>query len=132
MRSKTYFYQFQVLLVWMFLVILFFKYIPSKEIASVVAGVGFVTWPTLFLIYEWNQRPKNKVYILSLGVFLNLCALPIFLLRIFNWGDEFASLSLLGIPASKLHSISNFLFLAMMVVALVSYFKEKKSEKGPI
>lgn len=129
MRSKAYFYQFQVLLIWTFLVVLFFKYIPSKEIASIVAGMGFVAWPTLFLIYEWNQRPKNKIYIFFLGLFLVTNALPIFLLRILNWGEDFTSLSLLGIPAPYFHKVSNFLYLVMLLVALISYFKAKRLEK---
>lgn len=108
---------------------IFFKFIPSKEVASVAAGIGFVLWPSLFLVYEWSQRPKNKIYIFILGYFLVTSALPIFLLRILNWVEEFSSLSFLGIPAPYFHKASNFVYLTMMVAALISYFRQKKLGK---
>lgn len=130
MRSKTYLYQFEIFLIWIFLVMSFFKFIPSKEIASVIAGFGFVSWPLLFLVYEWNQRPKNKIYICFLGLFLVANALPIFLLRILNWGEDFASLSFLGIPTPYFHKVANFLYLAMMIAATVSWLRAKKKEQA--
>lgn len=130
MKSKIYLYQMEVLIIWIAVVIMLFRFIPSKQIAGAVAGFGFVLWPILFLIYELKQPLKNKFYIFILGFFLLTNALPIFLLRMLNWGVDFAELSLVGIPANKFHGISNIMYLIMLITSGVVYFKAKKMEKA--
>jgi len=129
MKSKIYLYQVEVLIIWIAIVVMLFKYVPSKQIAGAVAGLGFVLLPSLFLIYELRQPLKNKFYIFVLGVFLLTNALPIFLLRILNWGVDFSELSLVGIPANKFHGISNIMYLIMLITSAVIYFKVRKMEK---
>jgi hypothetical protein len=123
LKSKKYLYQFGVLLVWMICVVLLFKFIESKQIASVWAGLGFVAIPIVLLLLELRQSQKNKLQIFILFLFLILSALPIFLLRILNWGVDFSTLTLAGIPATSLHGISNFFYLLMMLSCLFHAFK---------
>lgn len=120
----------EVFIIWIVVVTLLFKFIPSKQVASVIAGFGFVLWPALFLIFELRQSAKDKFYMIVLGAFLFANALPIFLLRILNWGTDFSELSLLGIPAPRFHSSSNFMYLVMMLTSAWLYFKNKRIEKG--
>ena len=129
MRSTIYLYQFLVLLLWIGVVVLLFKLIPEKQIAAVIAGVGFILWPSLFFVYEWNQKPKDKMYLLILGIFLMTCALPIFLLRVLNSRVEFSTLSLIGIPAGRFHGTSNIVYLLVMLMTLICYYKAKKTSK---
>ena len=126
------FYQMEIFIIWIVVVTLLFKFIPSKQIAGAIAGFGFVLWPTLFFILELKQPLRDKIYMTILAVFLLANALPIFLLRIFNWGTEFSELSLLGIPANRFHGVSNVLYLVMMLTSAWLYFKNKKIEKGHV
>ena len=84
MKSKIYLYQMEVFIVWIAVVVMLFRFTPSKQIAGAVAGFGFVLWPSLFLIFECRQSARDKIYIAVLVAFLFLNALPIFLLRILN------------------------------------------------
>lgn len=130
MKSKVYLYQMEVFIIWIFVVTMLFRFVPSKQVAGAIAGFGFVLWPFLFLIYEWKQVERHKFYIFILSLFLVTMALPIFLLRILNWESDFSDLSLLGIPAQGFHKASNVLYLAMVATSAVMYFKTRKIEKG--
>ncbi len=127
-----YLYQMEIFIIWIVAVILLFKFVPSKQIAGAIAGFGFVLWPSLFFVFELKQPLKDKIYMTILAVFLLANALPIFLLRIFNWGTDFSELSLLGIPANRFHGVSNVVYLVMMFMSAWLYFKNKKIEKGHI
>ncbi len=129
MRSKIYLYQFFILFAWIAIVMLLFRLIPEKQVAAIFAGLGFIIWPSLFFTYEWNQKPKDKIYLIILAVFLLACALPIFILRIAYWGADFSSLNLFGIPAARFHATSNILYLLVMLMTLICYFKAKKTDK---
>lgn len=132
MKSKLYFCQMEIFIIWIVAVTLLFKFVPSKQIAGAIAGFGFVLWPTLFFIFELRQSLKDKIYMTILAIFLLANALPIFLLRILNWGTDFSELSLLGIPAARFHGVSNVMYLIMMSMSAWLYFKNKKIEKGHI
>ncbi len=129
MKSKVYLYQFLVLLFWIVIVILLFKFISEKQVAAVFAGVGFILWPTLIFAYEWNQKPREKIYLGILAIFLVANALPLFLLRVLNWGADFSSLSLFGIPATRFHATSNILYLLVMASCAFCFIKAKKAER---
>ena len=122
----------EIFVIWIAIVTMLFKFIPSKQVAGVIAGFGFVLWPTVFLVFELRQTLKDKIYITILTVFLIANALPIFLLRIFNWGADFSELSLFGIPAARFHGASNVMYLMMMLMSAWLYFKNKRIEKGHI
>lgn len=122
----------EIFIIWIVVVTLLFKLIPSKQIAGAIAGFGFVLWPTLFFIFELKQSLKDKIYMTVLAIFLLTNALPIFLLRVFNWGTDFSELNLLGIPAIRFHGISNVMYLVMMGMSAWLFFKNKKIEKGHV
>ena len=130
MKSKVYLYQLILLLVWIGVVVLLFKLISEKQIAAVIAGFGFILWPVLFLLYEWNQKPRNKIYIAILAIFIFANAIPIFLVRVLNWGDDFSTLSIAGIPALRFHAISNVLYLLVMTSCFFCFVKSKKAKKA--
>ena len=92
-----------------------FRWIENREIASVFAGSLFLLSPSLTLISEWrlHQSWKSFAAITSL-IFLLLSALPIFLLRLMNWGVPFENLSLVGFSGPQLHQASNGMFFLML------------------
>ena len=126
---KKYLTQFFILFVWIVIVVLLFKFIPEKQVAAVIAGAGFILWPAFFIIAEIKNR-KNWGHVFILGFFLVTNALPIFFLRVLNWGVEFSELSLFGIPAQSLHSVSNILYFAVMASCLFYFVKTKRIEKS--
>lgn len=109
--------QIGLLVLWVIAVIFIFKIISDKQMAALLAGIGFLLLPSLFLYFEFKNE-KNKIHVAALLLFLFCSAIPIFLLRIFNWGVDFKSLNLLGIPAGALHLSSNFLYILVIISAI--------------
>lgn len=114
-----------VLLLWIFVVGLLFTLIHEKRIAGVIAGIGFIFIPTLFIFSELKQIKKNYLHMSALCLFLIGSALPIFFLRVLNWDVAFSELSLLGASSEKLHNLSNVLYGFMLLSALAGYIKSK-------
>ena len=117
--------QLIVSVAWIFIVMALFKLIPNKQVAALFTGAGFIILPISFLISELKHA-KNKLHIFILSLFLACSALPVFLLRVFNWGNEFASLDLFGIPAPLLHKYSNYFFILMLLSMVYRIIDEKK------
>ena len=117
------------------LVILFvlgsFKFIPDRQIASVVASFIFL-FSTLGIIY-WEKRFEGwqkRVSFYALMMFLLIAVIPVMSLRLMNWGIPFEDLSIGGIPGEQLHKVSNYLFIAMMIAFFVdSHLEQIKSLK---
>lgn len=133
MKKLTYRYELLLLALWLPSVLLLFRVIPEKRVAAVIAGIGFIILPILFLLKELSENrksPSSKVQIVICVEFLIVSALPIFLLRLLNWDSEFSTLSLFGISASALHGFSNLNYL--VVVASTSYLahREWRNEKS--
>lgn len=129
MFSIKYRNQLLAFVLWIFAVIALFKFSSlffiDKQVAALFTGAGFIVLPVLFLISELKNA-KNKFYMVVLGLFLICSALPIFFLRIFNWGVEFSSLNLFGIPASFMHQYSNYFYILMLLSAAYRAIDEKK------
>ena len=122
--------QLAVFLLWAVCVIVFFKFIPDRQTAALIAGMGFIFLPGLFLFLELRAAQKSKIHIMALCLFLVVSALPIFLLRVIYWGENFSTLTLFGIPATNLHQISNFIFLVVMISCFYnSWILERKLRK---
>lgn len=121
--------QFLVLLGWIFIVTALFKVIPDKQIAGIVTGLGFLLWPTIFLVNEFKKNTVNRVHVALLVLFLVCSALPVFFLRVLNWGVEFDTLSFFGVPSVMIHKVSRYLYLMMMASTLYFWFQERKGNK---
>lgn len=128
MKNFSYISQFLLLFVWVFVVGALFTLIPTKPLAGVIAGIGFIGIGSFLFLSELKKDIPNRLQILSVGAFLLFSAIPIFLLRVTNWGVEFKELSLLGISSDLLHRFSNFLYLIMVLTTLLGIYKEKKKK----
>ena len=124
MLSLNYRSQVVFLVAWVLIVMLIFKVIPDKQIASLFAGGGFIVLPTLFLVEEIRKQ-RNKAHIAILLIFLFFSAIPIFLLRVLNWGVDFSSINLLGISAEFLHRFANVLYMTILVSAIYHWRRKK-------
>ena len=113
-----------ILLLWIPCVIFIFKFIQDRKIAGLVAGAGFLFIP-VFNIYRerLSKTPAvtRLVRVSASGIFFLLSAMPIFLFRIFNWDKSLEDISIFGILSGRqLHSLSNILFVGMILVYFVT------------
>lgn len=101
------------------LVVVLFKVIAEKQVAAVIASLLFIGSAIGILVKELKGKKHLKTFTFwGTCAFLLLSAFPIFLLRVFHWGDDFASLQLLGFSGVSLHKASSYFFILM----LISYF----------
>lgn len=122
MPNISYKTQSFILIVWILVVMALFRFISDRQVAASIAGLGFIVLPTLFLYSEFRSY-KRILHIFVLGIFLIAAAMPIFLLRVLNWGSDFSSLDLFGIPATGLHKASNYLYLLMLCSAVYHFLQ---------
>lgn len=130
MNSIKYSYQLLILVLWVIGVGLLFRFSPDRQMAGAIAGVIFVAIPLVLLVSELRQAQRHWYQLVAVGVFLVVSALPIFLLRIFNWGTDFNELSLLGVTGPQLHKLSNVLYLAMMATTAFCWLRARQSKPG--
>lgn len=113
-----------VLLVWIPCVIFIFKFIQDRKIAGLVAGAGFMLIPIFNIFrekYSKFSRTSRMSRVIASSLFLLLSAMPIFFYRILNWDKNLEEISIFGLLTGRqLHSMSNVLFLMMLLVYLVS------------
>ncbi len=119
-------YLLAFMLSWIFVVMLLFRIIPDKKVASVVAGFGFVMIPVLVFMQQWQQLKREIFILIPTLVFFVFSALPIFLLRILNWDREFKDLSVMGVSSDFLHRSSNVLFIVMVVAVGFAVYRGRK------
>ncbi len=127
MKKYILFLVLQILVI--FIVTLFFNLIDSRQVASVWAGFTFLFSAMLYFYSELKTpglKYKNPLLITS-GIFILLIAIPMLVTRIINWGADFSSLYVLGLPGPVFHKVSNYFYIAMMVSSIILIFQKFKS-----
>ncbi|MFN3697102.1 MAG: hypothetical protein ACK4VO_06625 [Pseudobdellovibrio sp.] len=119
--------EIMILTVWIVVVVLLFKVIPDKQLAGLIAGVGFCLIPTYLMLKILRQLKResyktvNIIRVTAIVIFIISAALPVLGLRVFNWGIDFNSLELLGIVTGRqLHMWSNYAYLIMMISFMIN------------
>lgn len=120
-----------VLLMWIPCVIFIFKFIQDRKIAGLVAGAGFLLIPVINIFRERNSGASSLsrlARVFASGAFFLLSAMPIFLFRVFNWEKNLEDISIFGLMSGReLHSFSNILFVAMILVYFVTNILDAKA-----
>jgi hypothetical protein len=112
-------------------VLLSFHLMPVKEKAALVAGTLFLLSTAFIIGYELKfPAAYKRATFWGALLFLIVGAIPIFALRVMNWGVPFDQLSMLGIPAAKLHEFSNYLFLILVVCFFIDDYLWKQELIG--
>jgi hypothetical protein len=94
-----------------------FKLIHPKEFASLFAGSSFVIGCFVVLYAEWLRFHHLKsLTSIATMLFLFLFAIPIFGVRLLNYGIPFDQLKVWGIPSPMMHGLSNYGFILMVLV----------------
>jgi hypothetical protein len=111
-------------------VLLSFHFISVREKAALVAGTLFLASTIFIIAYEMKfAQFWKRLSFWGAWVFLVGAALPIFSLRVAHWGEEFAQLSLLGVSAPRMHQISNYLFLILVICFFVDDYVWKQEQQ---
>lgn len=131
--KQTFTLELLVLLLWIPCVIFIFKFIQDRKIAGLVAGAGFLFIPVFNIFRERLSQTSSTTRLARVcasGTFFLLSAMPIFLFRIFNWDKSLEEISIFGILSGRqLHSLSNILFVGMILVYFVSNIVDAKKSK---
>jgi hypothetical protein len=133
MKKLAYRYQLLILILWIPAVMLIFKIVAEKRMASVFAGLGFVFIPLIFFILEWIRLKKNngsKLHFILCAEFLVISAVPILLLRLLNWDADFGQLTLFGFSSMAHHKFANVNYMALIISAAYLSYKEWTNEKS--
>lgn len=110
------------LILWIPIVILLFKMIEPKRVASIFASLGFLTL-SFYIMFSEYYGPRNKIYLFVAGAFFIICALPVPLLRLIYWDTDYNLIVVGGIHASSLHELSNYMYITLLVLAVYCYGK---------
>jgi hypothetical protein len=108
-----------------------FRFIEDKQIAATIAGTLFVLLPLIMMILEYRRAGfSEKLWFVGALQFWLLFAMPIFCLRIFNWGVPFENLSIFGVGGPLLHQWSSKSYLVMMLITWWYAHKYGKIKKA--
>lgn len=97
-------------------VIAIFKFISPKSTAALIAASLFLSIPLLSL--KFFSHPIGFVrsfFKWGHWQFFLCFALPIFVLRVAFWGQEFDQIEFLSINARSIHHWSNISFIVMLI-----------------
>lgn len=115
----------------LFLVMASFAVIKDKKIASLITSSLFLSG-TIWVI--WSElKTKNYLKRLSFygaGVFLILCVLPIFSLRLIHWDKNFADIEFLSISGNDLHRFSTKIYVLMLFTFILDRFFLKRKKQS--
>lgn len=128
MKKISYKVQVIALVAWIVMVLCLFRIVPNKQVAGLVAGFGFLMLPSLFLVNEFNGG-RNHLHKVTLIIFLAFTALPIFVVRIATWGEDFSTTDFFGVPSMLLHRLANFLYLCVLASAIYHWRRSAVAEK---
>jgi hypothetical protein len=113
-----------------FLVLLTFRVVPDKKLASVITSIFFIGSSVGIMIWEMKYPGyKKRISFWGCAGFLLLSAIPIFLMRILNWNLSFEEIQFAGISGAEMHKLSTYVFFLLMVCFFVDSYLERLKEK---
>jgi hypothetical protein len=109
-------------------VVVLFRVIPDRKIASIFTTLLFILLSAIIFYVESTkiEKWKNPLFICS-GIFLFLIVIPLAVVRFLNWQYDFSELKIWWIAAPKFHNISNYIFILMIIASLWNLFKSRKN-----
>jgi hypothetical protein len=114
------------------LVIISFRFIPDKKMASILTSLLFIGSSAGILFWEtkFSDFKKRPSFWGALG-FLLLSALPVFGMRLLNWDIPFDEIQIAGVTGAQMHKASNYVFMLMMACFFVdSYLQQVKDRES--
>jgi hypothetical protein len=112
------------------LVLLCFRVIPDKKLASLVTSFLFIA-STVGLLY-WETRFegfKKRPSFWGMMIFLIVSALPILAVRLIYWDLPFEQIQIGGLTGDQMHKSSSYVFGLMLVCFFIDSYQEQHREK---
>lgn len=127
-KKLTYMQMIIMQIVVIFAVMAIFRIIPDRKIASIFTTFLFISLSALLCYAEFIKPKKwlNPLFLIA-GIFLFFIAIPLAITRFLNWEIEFSQLKIFGIEGPLFHSISNSVFIAMVIATAWNLIFSKKS-----
>ena len=113
------------------LVMLIFRVILDRKIASLFAASIFISLPLVIALIEYKKGTFKSLSSLVGLAFWACLAMPIFLSRVIFWDQEFAAIQIFGMPVSALHGVSNTVYLFWIAVTFFEHWKTKRRLNQP-
>ncbi|GIL16385.1 MAG: hypothetical protein BroJett040_01360 [Oligoflexia bacterium] len=111
------------------IVMVIFRSVSDRQVAGIIAGLLFLLAPSIVIWNEYRMGTwKKQASFWGSLCFLVFSALPIFILRVTNYGQPFEELSVLGVTGPMLHKFSNYFFIVLLLGFFIDSFSEKKKE----
>jgi hypothetical protein len=97
-----------------------FRFIPSKRVAAVFAGIIFISIGVLVLRFAWQQdRPFLKLSLWASLIHLFATSLPLFIYRVLFFSQDFTQVSIFTVPGPIFHYYSEKVYLGLILSTLI-------------
>lgn len=112
-------------------VILLFKFIEPKKLASLFAASLFISCS---LIVLWSELKSKSVRSFSFWIalaFLIIFSVPMMVSRLIHYDLDFSEINFGPISGPDFHKYSNYGFMALIVAPIVDFLKSRKQRQMP-
>lgn len=129
-RQKRYLFYFSYFLLTIPLVILIFKFIEPKKLASLFAATLFVSCSAIVFWGEIKYHQLRSFSFFSAVGFFSIFSAPMLVIRLLNYDLDFSEIYIWGIPGPDFHKYSNYGFWVLSVSSIVDYIRTKRPPKA--
>jgi hypothetical protein len=98
----------------------------DRQIAGLIGGVFFILLGAF--LYLRLFRSGNFVRTITfwwLQIYFFLTVLPVFVIRVMNWGRPFNELTILGVSATTYHHLAEGVYLGLMLATIIDLIRAR-------
>lgn len=107
-------------------VILIFKFIEPKKMASVFAAGLFISCSLLVFWGELRQKSYRGFTLWTAVAFLLLFSGPMIAMRLLQYDLDFSDIKVGYLSGPEFHKLSNYGFIALIAATLIDYVRTRK------
>ncbi|OYZ21473.1 MAG: hypothetical protein B7Y39_09075 [Bdellovibrio sp. 28-41-41] len=106
-------------------VIILFKFIEPRKLASLFAATIFISCSLLPIWGELKNKTKSSFVFWSAIGFLVLFSAPMIIVRVINYDVDFSSISFGPLSGPEFHKYSNYGFIILFCSTIVDFVQKK-------
>jgi hypothetical protein len=108
-------------------VILLFKFIEPRKLASLFAATLFISCSLIPVWYELKNKTKSSFVFWAAIGFLVLFSAPMIIVRVLNYDADFSAINFGPITGPEFHKYSNYGFIVLLCSTIVDFVTAKKT-----
>lgn len=108
-------------------VMILFKFIEPRKVASIFAATLFITCSLLPIWGEIKNKTKTTFVFWAAIGFLFLFSAPMIIVRLVNYDVDFSSINFGPITGPEFHKYSNYGFIILLTSTIVDYVQTRRS-----